>query len=107
MSCSVLLSAWPICRLPVTFGGGMTTQNGLASLRSGRPDWKAPVSSQKAETRASTAAASNDLSIIEVQASASSGQLNTDCLRSARGGRSGDRLTTRGRDGLKPTAAAQ
>ncbi len=24
MSCRVLLSAWPICREPVTFGGGMT-----------------------------------------------------------------------------------
>ena len=24
MSCSVLFSAWPMCRLPVTFGGGIT-----------------------------------------------------------------------------------
>ena len=26
MSCSVLLSAWPMCSEPVTFGGGMTMQ---------------------------------------------------------------------------------
>ena len=31
MSCSVLLRAWPICRRPVTLGGGMTMQNGSAS----------------------------------------------------------------------------
>ena len=30
MSCSVLLSAWPMCSDPVTFGGGMTMQNGSA-----------------------------------------------------------------------------
>src|SRR5262245_51519554 len=27
-SCSVLSSAWPMCRLPVTLGGGMTMQYG-------------------------------------------------------------------------------
>ena len=26
MSCSVLFRAWPMCRLPVTLGGGMTMQ---------------------------------------------------------------------------------
>ena len=29
-SCSVLLSAWPICSEPVTFGGGITMENGFA-----------------------------------------------------------------------------
>src|ERR1700729_2178524 len=65
MSWSVLLSAWPIWRLPVTFGGGMTTQNGWASARSARPARKAPVSSQSAEARPSAAAKSNDLSIMD------------------------------------------
>ena len=31
MSCSVLFSAWPRCSAPVTFGGGMTMQYGLAA----------------------------------------------------------------------------
>src|ERR1700690_2843536 len=65
MSCSVLLSAWPICRLPVTFGGGMTTQNGLASPPAARPARKAPVTPQSAEARPSAAAKSNDLSIMK------------------------------------------
>ena len=30
-SCSVLLRAWPMCRAPVTFGGGMTMVNGFAA----------------------------------------------------------------------------
>ena len=34
-SCRVLLRAWPMCRAPVTFGGGMTMQNGLRSGRVG------------------------------------------------------------------------
>ena len=46
MSCSVLLSAWPICSEPVTFGGGITIVNGSASRRSGRPALNAPASSQ-------------------------------------------------------------
>ena len=54
-----------MCRLPVTFGGGMTTQNGRAEARSGRPARNASVSSQSAETRPSTAAKSNDLSIMK------------------------------------------
>ena len=32
MSCSVLLSAWPICSEPVTFGGGMTMAIGPRAL---------------------------------------------------------------------------
>ena len=28
MSISVCSKAWPMCRLPVTLGGGMTMQNG-------------------------------------------------------------------------------
>ena len=28
MSISACLNAWPMCRLPVTLGGGMTMQNG-------------------------------------------------------------------------------
>ncbi len=47
-SCSVLLSAWPICSEPVTFGGGITMQNGLAAARSGRPARNAPAASQRA-----------------------------------------------------------
>ena len=35
-SCSVLLSACPICSEPVTFGGGMTMAKGLAPRRRGR-----------------------------------------------------------------------
>ena len=31
MSCSVLFSAWPMCSEPVTFGGGMTIENGSAA----------------------------------------------------------------------------
>ena len=32
MSISVCSNAWPMCRLPVTFGGGMTIENGGLSL---------------------------------------------------------------------------
>ena len=46
MSGNVWLSAWPICRRPVTLGGGSTIENG------GRPDAgsarNAPIDSQKA-----------------------------------------------------------
>src|SRR5215210_760581 len=35
-SCSVMSSAWPMCRLPVTLGGGMTMVHGSRSARSGR-----------------------------------------------------------------------
>src|SRR5581483_10825154 len=43
MSCSVLLSAWPMCSEPVTLGGGMTIENGRPSCF-GR---NAPSSSQR------------------------------------------------------------
>jgi hypothetical protein len=56
MSCKVLLSAWPTCRLPVTLGGGMTIENGSAAARWGRPARNVPVCSQRAETRRSIAA---------------------------------------------------
>ena len=56
-----------MCRLPVTFGGGITMQKGCCVGPLGRPARKAPVSSQRAEMRASTAEASNDLSIMEYQ----------------------------------------
>jgi hypothetical protein len=42
-SCSVLLSAWPMCSEPVTFGGGITMVNGAASLRSGAAALNAPL----------------------------------------------------------------
>src|SRR3546814_1859747 len=35
-SCNVLSSAWPMCSAPVTFGGGLTIVNGVASGRAGR-----------------------------------------------------------------------
>ena len=31
MSCSVESIAWPMCNWPVTFGGGMTMENGFLS----------------------------------------------------------------------------
>jgi hypothetical protein len=37
MSINVWFNAWPKCRLPVTFGGGITTQN------AGLPPAGAPV----------------------------------------------------------------
>ncbi len=37
MSCSVLLSAWPMCSEPVTFGGGMTMAIGRRRPRALRP----------------------------------------------------------------------
>src|SRR5688572_9417815 len=58
MSWIVLSSAWPIWRLPVTFGGGMTMVNGSASGRSGR---NRPFSSQWPYQRASIAAGSKVL----------------------------------------------
>src|SRR5262245_33375105 len=64
MSCKVMLSAWPIWREPVTFGGGITIVKDPAPLRSGWPARKAPDSSQAAVIRPSTALGSNVLSII-------------------------------------------
>ena len=64
MSCNVLLSACPIWREPVTFGGGITMVKGLASFRSGRPARNAPSFSQTSRIRASIEAGSNLLSIM-------------------------------------------
>ena len=95
-------------RLPVTFGGGMTIQNGCAAARSGRPALNAPVRSQTAETRPSTAARSKDLSIIERQVHAapcrygsSKFELGLPCPPAPQAPAAG------GRDGFKPIAAAQ
>ena len=46
----VMSSAWPMCRLPVTLGGGITMQNGAASgSRANTPSGaKAPDASQAA-----------------------------------------------------------
>jgi hypothetical protein len=44
MSCSVLSSAWPMCRLPVTFGGGIMMVKGRAGLSGSAA--KAPERSQ-------------------------------------------------------------
>lgn len=47
---------WPMCRLPVTFGGGITTEKGSpGAFGSG---WKAPAASQAACQRASVPAGS-------------------------------------------------
>src|SRR5690606_14660387 len=58
-SCSVLLRACPMCRVPVTFGGGMTTEKGSPGA-STRPR-KYPFSSQNWYHRASTWAGSYTL----------------------------------------------
>src|SRR5690606_26833905 len=58
ISCRLLSSAWPICRLPVTLGGGLTMVKGVASGRAGRNN---PLSSQWAYHRASIAAGSKVL----------------------------------------------
>jgi hypothetical protein len=56
VSIRAVLKAWPMCRLPVTFGGGITTLNGSpGALASG---WKAPACSQAACQRASVPAGS-------------------------------------------------
>jgi hypothetical protein len=63
MSCSVLLKAWPMCREPVTFGGGIITEKagwpGLALA----PAAKALASSHSFEIRASASAALKVFSI--------------------------------------------
>src|SRR5580693_7454868 len=64
MSCKVVLSAWPICREPVTFGGGMTIVKGAAPARSGRPARKAPAPCHAEAIRPSTALGSKVFSII-------------------------------------------
>jgi hypothetical protein len=63
MSWSVLLRACPMWSEPVTLGGGITMVKGSAERRSSRPARNAPSSSQRAATRASTAAGSKTLSI--------------------------------------------
>src|SRR3954470_17695469 len=50
--------AWPMCRLPVTLGGGVTIVQGSASGRSGR---NSPSVSQRAYQRASISAGSKVL----------------------------------------------
>src|SRR5687768_5755090 len=52
-SCSVSVNAWPMCREPVTFGGGMTMEN-EGSRREGSA-LKKPLSSQSRYQRGSTA----------------------------------------------------
>ncbi len=42
VSCSVMVSAWPTCRLPVTFGGGIMMVKGAALL----PGWAANAPSR-------------------------------------------------------------
>src|ERR1700730_13924548 len=64
MSCKVVLSAWPMWREPVMFGGGMTIVNGAAPARSGRPARNAPASCHAEEIRPSTACGSKVFSII-------------------------------------------
>src|SRR5690554_5669757 len=59
----VLLKAWPICSAPVTFGGGIMMENGLASGPALAPATKASRLSHRSRIRASAAAGSNVLSI--------------------------------------------
>ena len=56
MSSMVAVSAWPMCRLPVTLGGGSTMENAGFTLWSWA--WKSPRSSQKRAQRGSTLAGS-------------------------------------------------
>ena len=56
MSCSVLLSAWPICSEPVTFGGGITIENAGAPARALAPAANASAASHAAAIRASAEA---------------------------------------------------
>jgi hypothetical protein len=46
-------SAWPMCRFPVTFGGGTAIEKFSSGVPSGF-GWKMPASSQRTKTRAST-----------------------------------------------------
>jgi hypothetical protein len=55
-SCSVLLSAWPMCSEPVTFGGGITMQYGVPGRVASV--WKKPRFSHSGYQRASAAAGS-------------------------------------------------
>src|SRR3989338_7585100 len=63
ISCNVLLKAWPMCRLPVTFGGGIITENASApatAFATARPTLR---SIQSFEMRASASAALKVFSI--------------------------------------------
>ncbi len=53
-SCTVKVSAWPMCRLPVTFGGGIMIVKGRAGEDGSQP--KAPLSSQPWYRRGSISA---------------------------------------------------
>ena len=56
ISCSVLLKAWPMCKLPVTFGGGIITEKAGCPGLALAPAAKALASSQSFEIRASASA---------------------------------------------------
>src|SRR5690606_30265596 len=66
MSCSVLFSAWPICRLPVTFGGGITTEKLSAPGFALAPAAKAFLAAHSRAIRASAVCASKFLSMAMV-----------------------------------------
>src|SRR5271169_686200 len=108
MSCKVLLSAWPICRLPVTFGGGITTQNGCADTRSGRPKRNASDASQSAEARPSAAAKSKDLSIMEFwSARCPTGAAAQDRMADLRAALKARAAKSARREGYKPIVTAE
>src|SRR6516162_925045 len=80
-SCSVLLSAWPMCRAPVTFGGGMTMQNCFRA-KSGRL-WKKPRSSQNCSQRCCASLGSYALgSSVAIRCNSFSSTNNTNKLES-------------------------
>ena len=63
MSCSVLLNAWPMCKEPVTFGGGIITEKAGRPGLALAPAAKALASSQALEIRASASVALKVFSI--------------------------------------------
>ena len=65
MSCNVLLKAWPICRLPVTFGGGIITVK-VSARDALAPAVNAALFSHFALMRPSATAASKLLSMVIV-----------------------------------------
>src|SRR5512140_1589999 len=64
MSCMVEPSAWPMCREPVTFGGGSVIEYGTVGLVSSA--WKKPLSSQKLSHLGSTSLGSYCLDSADV-----------------------------------------
>ena len=83
-------------------------QKGSAPARSGRPARNAPSASHRAETRASTAEASNDLSIIGTRSAPRPGgaaDFRVDRSASKNAGQPAPTAARRG--GFKPHAAAQ